>query len=386
MKNIRRKDKMKKMVVVGLIAALGVGALSGCANSSEDGTSSDASVGSTAETDSASEATSDAIETDIGSVILADYAVTADKYIYTVTDEEVDEEVEYLVDEYAEYNEVDRAAQEGDYVWVALTATSDGEELEVFTKSDEYEIPLDGEYYGEEFDEHLIGSSVGDKLEFSVTYAEDDENADYPGMTVDYTVKVLGVSEEIVPELTEAFIQDELGYESEEDMREQIKSELEETNESDSEYEYREAIMEQYIKNCEFVDYDEDVYQLYYADAVAGYEEYVDMFEGVESVEEIYEFFGMTEDDVKQEALDNMYRIIVVDAISQVENIELTDEIFDERAARYAEEYEYDSVEDLLSDYDEDSLRYWIQDDLVLDFLESYATANEVEYEDEYEE
>ena len=386
MKNIRRKDKMKKMVVVGLIAALGVGALSGCANSSEDVTSSDASVGSTAETDSASEATSDVIETDIGSVILADYAVTADKYIYTVTDEEVDEEVEYLVDEYAEYNEVDRAAQEGDYVWVALTATSDGEELEVFTKSDEYEIPLDGEYYGEEFDEHLIGSSVGDKLEFSVTYAEDDENADYPGMTVDYTVKVLGVSEEIVPELTEAFIQDELGYESEEDMREQIKSELEETNESDSEYEYREAIMEQYIKNCEFVDYDEDVYQLYYADAVAGYEEYVDMFEGVESVEEIYEFFGMTEDDVKQEALDNMYRTIVVDAISQVENIELTDEIFDERAARYAEEYEYDSVEDLLSDYDEDSLRYWIQDDLVLDFLESYATANEVEYEDEYEE
>ena len=386
MKNIRRKDKMKKMVVVGLIAALGVGALSGCANSSEDVTSSDASVGSTAETDSASEATSDAIETDIGSVILADYAVTADKYIYTVTDEEVDEEVEYLVDEYAEYNEVDRAAQEGDYVWVALTATSDGEELEVFTKSDEYEIPLDGEYYGEEFDEHLIGSSVGDKLEFSVTYAEDDENADYPGMTVDYTVKVLGVSEEIVPELTEAFIQDELGYESEEDMREQIKSELEETNESDSEYEYREAIMEQYIKNCEFVDYDEDVYQLYYADAVAGYEEYVDMFEGVESVEEIYEFFGMTEDDVKQEALDNMYRTIVVDAISQVENIELTDEIFDERAARYAEEYEYDSVDDLLSDYDEDSLRYWIQDDLVLDFLESYATANEVEYEDEYEE
>ena len=368
---------MKKILVVGLIAVLGAGALSGCAKSSDETASSDSSTGSVAE------ATDEVIDTEEGSVILADYPVTADKYIYSVSEEDIDEEVEYLVYDYADYNVVDRAAQKGDYVWVVLTATADGEELESYVKSDEFEVPLDGEYYGDEFDEHIIGSNVGDELEFSVAYAEDDVDADYPGTTVDYTVKIIQISEEILPELTDEFIQEELGYESEEDMREQIRAELEESNASDSEYEYREEIMAQYIDKCTFVDYDEELYELYYQNEVSGYEDYVEMFEGIDSVEDVYELFGMTDDDVRESALDSLYRAIIVDAITEKEGLEVTDEIYEAGLERYAEEEEYDSTDDLVSDYGEETLRYWMLDDLVLDLLESYATANEKEYVEE---
>ena len=363
---------MKKFLTITLAAALAAGLMTGCASSNDNAASSD--VGE-------AQGSGEEIETDYGTVILADMdSLTADKYIYTVSEEDIDDAVEELLYDYIDYEEVDRPAKEGDYVLVSyFKATIDGEVYEKYKEDDEYEIPLDGEYYGTDFDDQVIGASVGDELSFSVTYSDDFDDMDFAGNTVEYEMTIAGISEEIIPELTEKFVQDELGYDSEEAMREELKTELEEMNEEDSESEYRDNLMEAYIERCTFTYYDEEVYDAYYDDAVSEYEEYLEWF-GFSDLEELYEAFGMTEADVEEEALDTVYRVIVVDAIVQRDGIEVSDELFDEKSEEIAEENDYDSAEELLEENDEETILYMIQEGLVLDMLEEHATPNEIEY------
>ena len=102
---------------------------------------------------------------------------------------------------------------------------------------------------------------------------------------------------------------------------------------------------------------------------------------GCETVEEVYNLFGMTESDIEKEVMNLVYRAIVVQAISQKEDLVLTDTEYQEGLERYAEENDYDSTDALVEDYGEDSLRSWILEDKVLDFLEKYANVTVIETE-----
>ena len=83
--------------------------------------------------------------------------------------------------------------------------------------------------------------------------------------------------------------------------------------------------------------------------------------------------FDMDEKEREKEYLDATYRTMVLAMIRKQEGIALPDEQMQEKLENYAEENEYDTVEDLLADYDEDSLKEYFLDELTLDFLEEHA-------------
>ncbi len=367
---------MKRILVIAMISILAVASFTGCGKATSEAVS-------TSDNAAAAPLTGDTIETSCGTIILGDYnGLKAERYVYTVAEDDIDTEVDNLISDHTEDKDVDRAAKEDDYVRVALTASSDGETIYSFTADDDYQLYLNGEEYGEEFDTHIIGKKAGDKEEFSIKYGEDADDSELAGKTVDFTVEVLSVVEEDAPELTEDFIKNELGYDSEEAMREEIRKQLEEENAKETESEYGDSVMAAYIDLCTFPSYDEDIYNAYYDQVVAGYEEYTEMF-GASSVEEIYEFFGMTEDDVKQEALDALYRQMVVEALSSEEGIEVTDEDYQAALEKYTEENEYDSTDALLAEYDEETIRNWALDDLVVEFLKDHCTPVDITDADE---
>ena len=190
----------------------------------------------------------------------------------------------------------------------------------------------------------------------------------------------MSITEEVLPELTEDFVKNTLGYDSIDALREDARARLESDNESSAEYDFRENLMQQVIDGSDFESYSQDLYDSYAASMEESYESYMEMF-GCETVEEVYHLFGMTESDIEKEVMNLVYRAIVVQAISQKEDLALTDTEYQEGLERYAEENDYDSTDALVEDYGEDSLRSWILEDKVLDFLEKYANVTVIETE-----
>lgn len=313
-----------------------------------------------------------------GTVTLCDYSnLSAEKNVYEVSETAIDDSVDSLLYDYVEYNEVTRPSVSGDCLTISFTAAKEGEPLFDYTDEEGYDIYLGSEEFGSEFDEKLTGVSTGDHLTFSLTYGEDDYNTDLAGSTVDYDINVLSITEEVLPELTDAFITDTLGYESEDDMRAALKQQLESENEASSTYELRENLLQQVIENSTFEDYSQELYDSYAAGMEESYASYAEMF-GMETVDEVYELFGMTEEDVEQEILNYVYRTIAVQAISEQEGLALSDEEYQKGLEHYAEEAGMESTDALIEEYGEDSLYSWILEDKVLDFLEEHATITEV--------
>ena len=59
--------------------------------------------------------------------------------------------------------------------------------------------------------------------------------------------------------------------------------------------------------------------------------------------------------------------------IRQQENITLSDEQYQEKLQEYAKDNDYNTVEELLEDYDEDGLKEYFLNEMTLDFLEEHA-------------
>lgn len=317
-----------------------------------------------------------------GKVELCEYkGIKAEKPIYTVSQDDIDSYVESLIYEHAESNIVERPAKEGDYISLNFTMSYNGEILYDYSE-ETYYLYIGDEEFGAEFDSKIIGKSAGDTEKFSISYDADYEDTECAGKTIDYDITVTEVCEETYPELTDEFINSTLGYDSYDDMIKEINKELTKENEYESDYSVKENIILHIIQNSTFNEYSSELYTSCKDSIEEGYAEYAQMF-GCETAEELYEMFGMTEEDVESEIMNQVYRIIVIDAISEKEGLSLTNTEYTEGLNTYAEDMGYETSEDLVKDYGEESLYMWLLEEKVLDFLTENAVITEVEYDEE---
>jgi trigger factor len=317
-------------------------------------------------------------------VSLAAYTgLSAEKNVYTVTDEELADTISETLQEYADYPEVDRASQTGDWIYADFTATVDGE-----TDYDEedYYFVVGEKEFGEEFDEKLTGVSAGDELAFSIQYDEDYDDEYWAGQTVDFTLTINEVDEQVMPDCTDEFVQENLGYDNYDAFVEGTRASLEESYESESLSELEENLLQQVIDASVVLQYTQEDYDNAYADVEAFYSSYAELLD-VE-MDEIYDTFGVDDEDLESDAMDMLARNLVIAAIQENEGLSLSDEDFEDGVTYYMEANDYDDRDEFLSDYGEDAIRSQLLEDAVLDLLVENANITEVEtdYEEDYEE
>lgn len=372
---------MKKKIFILILAGL-VLAATGCGKKNSDQTSSLSEQSSDTDTSSAKKDATIVYTND--NVQLAEYKnLTATKNIYTVTEDSLNERIQETLAEYADYNEVDRASQEGDYVTIMFTGTADGEKV-IDYADDAYEIILGDAEYGTEFDQKLTGVKSGDTLDFTISYpseedSSEDEISELAGKTVDYHVEVTSISEEVIPEYTDDFVKENTEFDTKEAFEQDMKTSMEEEYTQASESELRETLINEVIESSTVTQYSEETYQSYYDAVMADYEGYAEMF-GM-TTDELISSFNMTDEDIKTETLDYLYRDLIVAAIAENENLSVSDEEFNTGAEQYAAEYEADDVSSFLEEYGEDNIRNWLLEEKVLDLLEENADITEVNAE-----
>ncbi len=103
----------------------------------------------------------------------------------------------------ASLDTVERAAVEGDFVVLDMEVVRDGEDVAGLNTSDwSYEIGKG--WVTDDFDSHLVGASAGDVLEFSATPKGTEDEADF-------TVTVQSVQTRELPELTDEWVDENVG-------------------------------------------------------------------------------------------------------------------------------------------------------------------------------
>jgi trigger factor len=139
----------------------------------------------------------------------------------TITDEDVEEQVQALRERFASLLDVDRPAADGDFVVLDLKATQNGEPVEgAEVTGMSYQVGRGGMLDG--LDEALTGMSAGEEKIFSSQLV----GGDLVGEDVDVAVSVSKVQQQELPEFDDEFAQMASEFDTSEELHADVRERL----------------------------------------------------------------------------------------------------------------------------------------------------------------
>ena len=163
-----------------------------------------------------------------------------------VTDEDVEEQLQGLRERFGTLVDVERAAQDGDFVTIDLEARQDGEVVEGGQAAGvSYQIGRGGMLEG--MDEALLGKSAGESGTFQTKLA----GGELAGQDVEVEVSVTAVKEQQLPELDDEFAQMGSEFDTLEELREDVRTRLGNGRRLEQAAEARDAVLEALLERVE---------------------------------------------------------------------------------------------------------------------------------------
>ncbi len=163
--------------------------------------------------------------------------------------EAIDQELEGLRERLGKLEHVDRPAAEGDFVIVDYAGRTDGQPLEGAEGRDQL-LELGTGRLLPGFDEQLTGTSAGEKKEIEVTFPEEHPEH-LRGRTVTFEVTVKDVRAKELPELGDELAADAAGFDTLEELREDIARRLREADEHTVEREFQQAVVDAAVEQAQ---------------------------------------------------------------------------------------------------------------------------------------
>ncbi|MCZ6671864.1 MAG: trigger factor [Verrucomicrobia bacterium] len=176
-----------------------------------------------------------------------------------VTDEEIEESIYTLRSQRADFVEKEDPAAESDYVQLGYEGFLDGQELSEFI-ADQPLLSKQSSTWEEAGTEsadfpglakELVGLKKGDEKEITVEFPDDFRVEDLQSKSVQYKINVTEVREKKLPEIDEEFLK-AMNLETEDQLKDNIKGDLTNRKESESNQIKREQIMNFLVEKSEF--------------------------------------------------------------------------------------------------------------------------------------
>ncbi|MGA8988688.1 trigger factor [Aeromicrobium sp.] len=164
----------------------------------------------------------------------------------SVADDDIEEQITALRERFATFAEVDRAAAEGDFLTIDLSAAQDGEEIEAAQAAGmPYTIGkatmLDG------LDEAVTGLKAGETKTFTTQLV----GGELAGQDVDVTVTVKDVKEQQLPELDEEFAQTASEFDTIDELRADLADRVTRGKRMEQANEARDLILDEIVSRID---------------------------------------------------------------------------------------------------------------------------------------
>jgi trigger factor len=161
----------------------------------------------------------------------------------------IDKELDALRDRLATLERVDRPAEQGDFVVVDYSGRADGEQLEGAEGRDQL-LELGTGRLLPGLDEALIGASAGERREAEVSFPEDGPEH-LRGRTATFDVTVNEVQAKRLPELDDELATEAAGFDTLEELRDDVAKQLREADERAVEREFEQAVVDAVVQRAE---------------------------------------------------------------------------------------------------------------------------------------
>jgi trigger factor len=172
-----------------------------------------------------------------------------------VSEAEVDEALKNLQEEYAVWNPVQRPAQVGDMVTMAVKEQI-GEEVLGEQENVEYELAeKEEDAPGPDLTTPLIGLSAGDEKEFNVTYPQSFSDSRYAGKEVAVSVRVHGIKEKELYPLDDDFAQTVGDFDTLQELKEKLTEDIRQQKEREADNELSQEALKQLLENAERIEW-----------------------------------------------------------------------------------------------------------------------------------
>jgi len=168
----------------------------------------------------------------------------------TVSDADVDERVEQIRDQKAQYvNEDPRPLVDGDYAVVSLESLEGVAEK---VSQEELMLKIGDEATMKEFSESLRGASPDEAREFKVTYPEDYDRPNLAGKTVKFRAVVKAVRRKDLPELNDEFAKDLGDFKTLDELKETIRKSIFQEREHRAKEDAKQQLIDKLVDTHEF--------------------------------------------------------------------------------------------------------------------------------------
>lgn len=309
-------------------------------------------------------------------VTIGEYkGLTLDRSSVTVTDDDVQAEIDYNLEENGtEVN--DGTVEEGDSVTINFTGTIDGKEFDGGSAED-YDLVIGEGGMIDGFEDGIIGMKKGETKELDLTFPDDYYEESVAGKPVVFKVTLQKFTRP--SELNDEWVAANTEYKTVDEYRAAVKKELEENETKSADYDLYSNAWSEVLANSEVKEYpEEDVDK-----AVEAYKKLNENYvkEAGMEMSDFLKAQGMSEEDYEEDcqqyAESKVEQNLIVQGIMDAEGLSLDDDDIQTLKDELLSEYGYESFDQLVAYYGEQEVNESLALMRVERFIVDNATVNE---------
>ena len=307
--------------------------LAGCGASSSSSSSSQAASGSSSAVEDHSDVYSAYLNDDgtlkgvdsAALVTLPQYkGITVPAEEYTITDDELNTQINSILDQYATYDQItDRAIADGDVVNIDYVGTVDGEEFSGGNTNGRGTLVTAGsDAYIDDFLTQIIGHTPGETFNVEVTFPDPYENnPDLAGKDAVFVTTINYIQgDKHVPELTDEFVSQTAAladYGTAQGMKDTIRTSME-NNKADN------YVLQKVLDACQFSEFPADLVDQLVNVSMAQFESQASAY-GLD-METARSMMGYDSEDAQREAMtasaqEQLKTVVMLEAIAKAEGL-----------------------------------------------------------------
>lgn len=241
-----------------------------------------------------------------------------------VSQEDIETQTVRMLEQFATVEEVDRPAEEGDFVSVDVEADSEDGPVEEATATDLlYEVGSG--LFIEGLDEHVTGASAGDALEFGAPLPAGF--GDRAGTEVTFKVTVNEVKERVLPDLDDEWVDENTEFETVAELKEELEERLADAKFQAVSRQFAERALDTLVDQVE-VDIPEALVRSEMDNLL---HRFIHRLEDSElTIEDYFQATGTDQqaflDDLRSQGEASIRNQLVFEAVAREEEIEVTEE------------------------------------------------------------
>ncbi|MFR9051220.1 MAG: trigger factor, partial [Hominilimicola sp.] len=294
-------------------------------------------------------------------VKLGDYkGIEVEKIDHTVTDEDVDKDIEATQKKNARLITVDdRAIENGDIAVIDFEGFVDDVAFEG-GKGEDYELEIGSGTFIPGFEEQLVGVETDADVDVKVTFPEEYHAENLAGKDAVFKVKVKEIKKRELPELDDDFASEVSEFDTMDEFRADVRKKLEEAAENKAKVETENAVIDKVIENAEF-DLPDAMVETQIDNSVRDFAQRLS-YQGM-NLDMYMQYTGMTMDALRaqfaEQAKKQLSGSLVLEAIQKAEGIEAGPEEVELELVDMSKKYnmELDKLKELLGDAEKESIK-----------------------------